>query len=249
MESDLSHLGLDGPERGHRTLAEKAYARLHAAIITGRLAPGMRLPIEELAEHLGMSPMPVREALRRLDAIGLVTNRPHRGASVSTLSVDDLAEAVEARLALELPTMRKAAERFTSADERRARRRLEALHSLRDEGSPQVAAAHEAFHFSLYEASRSAWLVRLLRPAWQTVERYCRLHPAAVRLHERRSEHVTMLEACVAHRLDRAAACTHFHLITTANYLAVAMGGAPLFAGPSIESGPTPARLGESATA
>ena len=81
MESHLAVLGTGGaPSRGHRTLAEKAYETLHAAIITGVLRPGARLPIEELAEHLEMSPMPIREAVRRLDAVGLVENVPHRGA-------------------------------------------------------------------------------------------------------------------------------------------------------------------------
>jgi len=70
--SYLSVGALDEAAQGHRTLAEKAFETLHAAIITGRLRPGTRLPIEELAQLLQMSPMPIREAVRRLDAAGLV---------------------------------------------------------------------------------------------------------------------------------------------------------------------------------
>ena len=92
MESHLAVLADDRSGRGHRTLAEKAFETLHAAIITGQLRPGARLPIEELAEVLEMSPMPIREAVRRLDAAGLVENIPHRGARVTELSVTDLAE-------------------------------------------------------------------------------------------------------------------------------------------------------------
>src|ERR1700735_2299561 len=117
MESALAVLASDGSPRGHRTLAEKAFETLHAAIITGQLAPGTRLPIEELAELLEMSPMPVREAVRRLDAAGLVENIPHRGARVTQLSITDLAEVVEARLALEVLAIRRAAERFTEQHE------------------------------------------------------------------------------------------------------------------------------------
>ena len=114
MESDLAILGTGGePSRGHRTLAEKAYETLHAAIISGALRPGTRLPIEELAEHLAMSPMPIREAVRRLDAAGLVDNVPHRGARVTALSVTDLAEVYEVRLSLEPLAMRRTAARFT----------------------------------------------------------------------------------------------------------------------------------------
>ena len=60
----LSVPALDGGAQGHRTLAEKAFETLHAAIITGQLRPGTRLPIEELAQLLRMSPMPIREAQR-----------------------------------------------------------------------------------------------------------------------------------------------------------------------------------------
>src|ERR1700729_2607374 len=90
--SYLSVPALDGSIQAYRTLAEKAFQTLHAAIITGRLRPGTRLPIEELAELLRMSPMPIREALRRLDAAGLVENIPHRGARVTELSITDLEE-------------------------------------------------------------------------------------------------------------------------------------------------------------
>src|ERR1700691_3303545 len=96
----LSVPALDGGAQGHRTLAEKAFETLHAAIITARLRVGTRLPIEELAQLLRMSPMPIREAVRRLDAAGLVENIPHRGARVTELSITDLSEVFEARLAL-----------------------------------------------------------------------------------------------------------------------------------------------------
>src|ERR1700761_7901835 len=116
MESHLAVLTAGGgTSRGHRTLAEKAYETLHTAILTGQLRPGARLPIEDLAGHLEMSPMPIREAVRRLDAVGLVENVPHRGARVTELSVADLAEVYEVRLALEVPAMRRAAERFSDA--------------------------------------------------------------------------------------------------------------------------------------
>src|ERR1700760_3901248 len=131
MESHLAVLGTrGGPSRGHRTLAEKAYESLHAAIITGALRPGARLPIEELAEHLEMSPMPIREAVRRLDAVGLVDNVPHRGARVTELSVTDLAEVYEVRLALEVTAIRRAAARLTEDRVTHARACLAALEAM-----------------------------------------------------------------------------------------------------------------------
>jgi DNA-binding GntR family transcriptional regulator len=229
MESQLAVLADDASIRGHRTLAEKAFGTLHTAIITGRLRPGARLPIEELAELLQMSPMPIREALRRLDAAGLVDNIPHRGARVTELSITDLEEVYEARLALETLAIRRAAERFTREDEALVRERVEALHGMPDDNSGATSAAHEELHFALYAAARSVWLVRLIRPVWETSERYCLEVPQCRQLDARTGEHDEILAACVAGDPDHAARALHDHLATTANNIAVAMGGVPLY--------------------
>jgi DNA-binding GntR family transcriptional regulator len=225
MESQLAVLAEEGVNRGHQTLAEKAFETLHTAIITGQLRPGTRLPIEELAEVLEMSPMPIREAVRRLDAAGLVENIPHRGARVTELSITDLAEVYEARLALEVLAIRRAAERFEPADEATARQRLDELNRMSDDKSAATSSAHAAFHFVLYEAADSAWLLRLIRPVWETAERYCLEVPQCRQLRARRLEHTAILDACVAHDADRAAVALRDHLATTANNIAVAMGG------------------------
>jgi DNA-binding GntR family transcriptional regulator len=225
----LAVLAGDGALRGHRTLAEKAFQTLHTAIITGRLRPGARLPIEELAERLRMSPMPIREALRRLDAAGLVENIPHRGARVTELSVTDLAEVFEARLALELPAMRRAAGRFTAGDAEAARAALDVLHEMPDDSSATTTAAHEVFHFTLYRAAGSAWLLRLIRPVWETSERYCLEVPECRQLGDRQHEHDAIVDACAAGDPGRAAAALWFHLTTTANMIAQGMGGTPLY--------------------
>src|SRR5947207_9498928 len=139
MESALAVLADGGSSSGHRTLAEKAFETLHSAIITGRLRPGARLPIEELAELLEMSPMPIREAVRRLDAAGLVENIPHRGARVTELSVTDLAEVYEARLALEMLAIRRAAERFDQGHEVVASLRLGMLEGMTEDNSAEAS--------------------------------------------------------------------------------------------------------------
>ena len=152
----------------HRTLAEKAYVELHALILSGELAPGERLRIDVLAELLEMSPMPIREALNRLSTAGLVDHAPHRATRVAELSLDDLAEVYGARLALEPLAVRLAAERFTPADEDAARDALRA-YDERLQGDPAALwAAHTAFHYSLYAAAGSQWLLRLITPLWET---------------------------------------------------------------------------------
>jgi DNA-binding GntR family transcriptional regulator len=228
MESQLAVLADESLNRGHRTLAEKAFETLHTAIITGQLRPGTRLPIEELAEVLEMSPMPIREAVRRLDAAGLVENIPHRGARVTELSVTDLYEVYDARLALEVLAIRRAAERFEQSDEATARQRLDELNRMSDDNSAATSSSHAAFHFALYEAADSAWLLRLIRPIWETAERYCLEVPQCRQLQARKYEHEAILNACVAHEPDRAAIALHDHLATTANSIATAMGGQPL---------------------
>lgn len=229
METDLAVLAGDESPRGHRTLAEKAFDSMHRAIITGQLPPGARLPIEDLAEVLHMSPMPIREAVRRLDAAGLVENIPHRGARVTELSVIDLAEVYEVRMALETQCIRRAAERFTADDERTARDRLAELHGLPEDDVARTSSAHEAFHFALYAAAGSAWLLRMIRPVWETSERYCLAIPTARQLRDRTGEHDVIVDACAAHDPQRAAAALHDHLATTANHVAVGMGHPPLY--------------------
>ena len=230
MGSHLAVLAVsDGSQRGHRTLAEKAFDTLHTAIITGQIRPGARLPIEELATLLEMSPMPIREAVRRLDAAGLVENIPHRGARVTELSVRDLSEAYEARLALEVLAIRRAAQRFTAEQAAETRRYLMVLEEYADEASAAASEAHTRFHFALYEAADSAWLLRLILPVWETSERYCLEVPGVRRLAQRSAEHEEILAACEGRDADRAAVALHQHLAITANSLAAAMGGAPPF--------------------
>lgn len=216
---------------GHRTLAEQAFACLHEAIVTGLLEPGERLPIEELAEVLRMSPMPIREALRRLDAAGMVENVPHRGARVTELSLDDLHEVYQARLLLEPLAVRQAADHFTREDTERA---TEALGRHRQAVSAgrlgEAWEAHTDFHFALYEPAGGRWLLRLITPLWETSERY--RHASGTiewRLEERQREHDRILEGCTIHDRDRAGRELHNHLARTANSVAAQMGGEPLF--------------------
>jgi DNA-binding GntR family transcriptional regulator len=224
-----TRLGGWAPETGHRTLAEKAFVALHDAIVRGELRPGERLPIEELADVLDMSPMPIREALRRLDAVGLVENVPHRGARVTELSLEDLRDVYEARLALEPLAVQHAAERFDRDDTERGQEALVTLNKLGDRSTAATWAAHTAFHFSLYEPAGSAWLVRLIRPLWESSERYRLAAPTRRKLSMRRDEHERILRACVDHQPAVARAELHNHLARTANMVARSMGGRDLF--------------------
>jgi len=230
VSSGLTKLAATGVVEGHRTLADRAFGALHDAIVAGHLAPGERLPIEELGVALGMSAMPIREALRRLDAAGLVENIPHRGGRVTELSIPDLAEVYEARLALEPLAVRRAAAHFSDAQAALASERLRALDECSDEHSPETWAAHTAFHFALYEAADSRWLLRLIEPLWETSQRYRLAANVAPKLRVRSAEHEVILAACIDHDSELAARSLHNHLASTANVVSQAMGGAALFA-------------------
>jgi DNA-binding GntR family transcriptional regulator len=229
MSSGLSRLGELVVAAGYRTLADKAFSALHDAILRGDLQPGQRLTIEDLAGLLGMSPMPIREAVRRLDGVGLVENVPHRGARVTELSVEDLRDVYDVRLALEPLAIRRAAERLTDADAALAVERFEALDALADSDSTDSWAAHTAFHFALYEPARSKWLVRLIRPLWESSERYRMASPIRRTLSARRDEHRRILEALLDRDPDAAALALHAHLTTTATVVARALGVDELF--------------------
>ncbi|MHB8244311.1 MAG: GntR family transcriptional regulator [Acidimicrobiales bacterium] len=212
----------------HRTLAEKAFTSLHNLILNGDLKAGERLPIEDIAEKLGMSPMPVREAVRRLDLLGLVENIPHKGARVTELSLDDLLEVYELRLLLEPLAIHHAARNFTEADANQARAALEAMDKARP-GSPESWRYHRNLHIGLYRAAGSLWLSRLIQPLWESSERYRIAIPVKSKPRELRSEHEAVLEACIAGDASQAAARLYHHLATTANALAKVMGSRELF--------------------
>jgi len=85
----------------YKTMQEIVYDTIREAIQIGRYAPGQRLIADELAQELGTSRMPVREALRRLEVAGLVSITPHRGAVVSELSEQEIVEIYHIRAVLE----------------------------------------------------------------------------------------------------------------------------------------------------
>jgi DNA-binding GntR family transcriptional regulator len=216
----------------HRTMAEAALERLRESIIMGELTPGTPLRLEDLARSLGMSISPIREAVRQLEALGLAEHVPHHGAKVMGLDVEELRELFSIRLALEGMAVRRAAELFEAADEEKARAALEEYDAARHRGDTRAAVrAHGTFHFTLYEAARSNWLVRLIRPAWDSCERYRPVLLAEGTVQDRHEElDVELLAACAAHAADRAAAALHDHLELASAIYAVELKGRSIFA-------------------
>jgi DNA-binding GntR family transcriptional regulator len=222
-----------GAAIGHRTMAEAALEQLREAIILGELTPGTPLRLEDLARALGTSISPIREAVRQLEALGLAEHVPHHGAKVVGLEIEELREIFSIRLALETMAVRRAAELFGAEDEATARGHLDDLDAARRGRDARAAVrAHTAFHFTLYEAARSSWLLRLIRPAWDSCERY---RPVLLRSHgSPQDRHAAldeeMLAACAARDPDRAAAALHAHLELASDIYAVELAGKSIFA-------------------
>lgn len=211
-------------------MAEAALAELQDSILSGELPAGSPLRLEELAARLGMSISPVREAVRRLESLGLAIHVPHRGARVSELALDDLRDTYEVRLVLEPLAVRRAAARFTARDADEARARLDEYATARERGDLRSARdAHAGFHFALYRASGSEWLLRLIRPAWENCERYRAISLQGRSSGEVEREHLRILDACVEHQPERAAAELRRHLSATANLVARELGAEDLF--------------------
>jgi DNA-binding GntR family transcriptional regulator len=216
----------------HRTMAEAALERLREAIIMGELTPGTPLRLEDLARQLGMSISPIREAVRQLEALGLAEHVPHHGAKVMRLDVEELRELFSIRLALEGMAVRRAAALFEDANAQSARAHLTAYDDARHRGDIRAAVrAHGSFHFALYEAAKSGWLLRLIRPAWDSCERYRPVLLAEGKLQDRHEElDVELLDACAAHDEDRAAQALHDHLQLASDIYAVELKGRSIFA-------------------
>lgn len=177
----------------HRTSQEHAVAWLRQAIVSRELRPGERVAQEDVAARIGVSVVPVREALRVLEQEGQLTYLPRRGYFVTELSVEDLDEIYALRALLEARAARYALP--TLDDEARERMARAAQDCVDAATAADVAAELEAnrrFHFAILEAPGQAHLLRLIRMLWDSTEAYRALYynaeaerMAAVDAHDR----------------------------------------------------------------
>ena len=141
-------------------------AALRELIMTGGLKPGAPLPQRQLAARFGVSATPVREALRRLESEGLITNDVHRGSTVAQ-SAGDLHEKVKIRAVLEGLAASIAAAKTTDDDLTELRTCNDRLLAP-DLAPAEVASINRRFHFRIYEIAGSPLLLSLMRLLWQS---------------------------------------------------------------------------------
>ena len=210
------------------TASEVAARLILDAIVDGRFPPGAPLRLQDLSGQLGMSMMPVREAIRKLAAMDIVEMEPRRGARVREKSLEDLQDTYFSRMVLETAAIREAATSLTPEDDERASAALAEQEEAQARGDLVAARdAHERFHFALYEASGRTWLVRSILPGWRNSERY---RVATMTLAEtagnRAREHREMLEAVRSGNAEAAVTALSAHLRHSVD-LAVASLAAP----------------------
>lgn len=150
-------------ENDLRPLADRAYERLREAIVDGLLPPGSKLSERGLAVSLGISAQPVREALRQLEAEGMVETRPRSGSFVASLDTPRLIEMGRIRAALEGAAAGLVARRARPSDVDALEGCLAAMRAATEMGDPLVLRrANEAFHDTLHAIGGNAFLIRSL---------------------------------------------------------------------------------------
>jgi DNA-binding GntR family transcriptional regulator len=187
-------------------------ARLRDEVLSGRLAAGQRLSQESLAEQFQVSRVPIRDALRELEAEGLVVSYPRLGVSVAELSTPDLNELYDMRLALEPVVARLATPRLRDTDLARMRRNLDAMSSS-GELSAEWFHAHAEFHRALNARSDRERMCRLVDSLRQQTERYVRVFRFAIEhADELGAEHEQIYRAARGGDADAVASEVHEHL-------------------------------------
>ena len=209
------------------TLADNIELALRADLVNGVHPPGGRLQMEKLAERYGAGMSPVREALSRLYADGLVTLESNKGFKVPALSREDLADIAFARTAIETAALRRAMERGEIAWEASL---VSALHTYRqtsrslDTADPDKLRAwqiaHDGLHRALISGSGSPRIEKIQDRLLVQHSRYRQLLyriPIDFDVHER--EHVDLVEAVLARDVETAVDMMASHITITLDVL------------------------------
>jgi DNA-binding GntR family transcriptional regulator len=157
-----------------RSVTELVTAELRRSILSGALAPGQSFSLREIAGLLNVSFIPVREALRNLEADGLVVIQPGRSATVAPLALEDLQAIYRLRRLLEPDLARRSCQLISAAELDRLA--VEAV-EFGDENRSMDAIydSHHEFHLALLGPAATTWDTRVLTTLWRAAERYIRI--------------------------------------------------------------------------
>jgi DNA-binding GntR family transcriptional regulator len=206
-------------EDSNKTISNLAQERIREAILEGILTPGRRIDQTQLARDLNTSLVPVREALKKLEAEGFVQIIPRRGAFVTETSINDMEDLYFARGILEGQAGYHAATKLTDSQIKQ----LDTLHrkigaSLEAHNYAEFTDLNRQFHFLIYDAAGSTYLSNMISGLWELAERYRYRYvlfkdQAAVI----QAEHQAILNACHAHDSKALREAIVFHMNQTLN--------------------------------
>lgn len=203
-----------------RTLAASVFARIRADILSSKLPPGTKLRFDKLRHEYDVGLSPLREALSRLAASGLVTTVGQRGFRVATVSKADLLDVTMVRKELEGSALRKSVLHGDDAWEAQvvaARHRLALLergNSTADTPSEEIwEERHRDFHHALISACRSPWLLHLTSLVNDQFDRYRRISVAnSLSQYPSSLGHQEIMEAVLSRETDRAEELLYRHI-------------------------------------
>ena len=205
------------------SLVETAYEHIRKDVIFGLLEPGRKLRIDDLRGRYGLGATPLREALARLSATGLVEATSQRGFRVSRISVRDLDDVTESRVRLESDLLRESIANGDDAWEARVAGTFHTLSKMESQGLPLDAKTfsvwerrNRAFHEALIDSATSQWTRRFRAMIYDHHERYRRIaHLVANRAFDVRQEHAAMCEAALARDVETAVSVSAQHIRRT----------------------------------
>ena len=195
-------------------LRDVVFNTLRQAILKGELAPGERLMEIQLAQKLGVSRTPIREAIRKLELEGLVLMIPRRGAEVAKISEKSLKDVLEVRRSLEELAIELACQRMTEAELAQLERAQATYRDAIGEGDAmKIAELDEAYHDVIYNCTRNARLVQILNNLREQMYRF-RLE--YIKEEDKRQilllEHEKILSALRGRRVAEARAAVREHI-------------------------------------
>jgi DNA-binding GntR family transcriptional regulator len=202
-----------------RSLSEFIYSWLRDRILSGELSPGAEVRQELLAQRFGTSRVPIREALSRLQAEGLITLRPRRGFAVTSLNHDEIVEIFELRMAVEEHAMRIATQTRTETDVAEVEALLELMESL-DAAAPHYllewSSTNRLFHTRLIECAHRKRLSEIALNLRDAIEPYIRIEANVTgQVRDANIEHRQIFDAFKAKDAEAAAQLSRDHCEST----------------------------------
>lgn len=206
-----------------RTMAEEVADVLRARILNGRLPAGEPIRQEHVAKELGVSRIPLREALSQLAAEGFVNLVAHKGAIVAPLSAAEVEELFELRLALEDGLLIRALPRLADTDFAALSRLID--QSMSPAGLKRWGELNWRFHEQLYQHADRPVTLKLLKRVHDNIDRYLRLEIALSAKGRERGEreHRALLEFCRRGDIAGARALLAEHIEVTARNLVASL--------------------------